>query len=392
MLRFSSARSHERFVVFAGIICLLAAALLVYFAIAQAPKTSEIAVVPDDGVYRIVEAADVDEVLDVSDEDADGQIDFALHAEDGTLGELFRISRIDGDATITSVSTGAAVESVGSNMRFEPVELTEFQVIGDLQMTAADSTEATHFANALADIKLVSPDSSGIVVVGDETNAGRVAQYDEVKSLIADAGLPLSSFTFVAGNHEQRDGSYADDRARFATAFDLENGVYYDRTVGGCHFIVLGNDGFPTSWGHTVLSSDELSWLADRLDADERAGAVSYVFIHQPLGSTTSASYEGDHAYNIDDDAQLAAVLAGHAHVVVFSGHTHYALSTYRANAASPLFVNTAAVAYLRSDAGELEGSQGWFGYVYEGKTVLRGRDFLAHAWIPGAECLFAAA
>lgn len=279
--------------------------------------------------------------LDLRDTGLEGSVTYSLHVQDigwqtavadaelaGTVGKAKRVEAIkielsDNLAALYSVyyrlhlsnygwmgwaSDGQVAGSEGLGIKAEAIEivlrtasteapgstdkrqiLAAFQVISDLQTTSTSGWNADYFRNALADIKSIVPTTDNLVIVGDLTEWSTQYEYDCVKSMLASAGFSLADVTAVMGNHEQRGSDYEALWRQFCANFGLDS-VYYERVVNGQHFIVLGCDQVPNNWCGTQLSAAQLSWLDATLEANRRVGAVSYVFIHQPLENTIDGS------------------------------------------------------------------------------------------------------
>jgi 3',5'-cyclic-AMP phosphodiesterase len=137
----------------------------------------------------------------------------------------------------------------------------------------------------------------------------------------------------------------------------------------------------------SYISATELAWLDEKLAEHESAGRVTYVMLHHPIADTVSGTASWQWAmqseHSIDDMAAVKAVLSKYTDVVVFTGHSHEAVSYYQSATSGPLYVNTASVSYLVDDyLNEYEGSQGWYVYVLQDKVILRARDFTTGTWI----------
>lgn len=269
-----------------------------------------------------------------------------------------------------------------------------FQVISDLQLESDSDTFASHFLTTLSRIK--ANGTNGIVINGDLTEWSTQYDYNCLFSLISRSGLSKSDFTFVSGNHELRTEngeSFATLQNRYISNTGVP-GVYYSTTVAGQDFIVLGSDLEADWWVGANLSQRQLTWLDSKLAQEKAAGKVCYVFLHQPLANTVVGSASGSWATTdgngVDDNDAVYGIVEKYSNVIMFSSHTHYALEVsncYRKDFSSPLFVNTAASAYLQSsdDSDGIVGAEGWYVFVLNNKILLRGYNFLTDSWITRA-------
>lgn len=261
------------------------------------------------------------------------------------------------------------------------------QVFSDLQLGDGNGG-ASALWNALADNYYIG--ASRTIVDGDLTEWSSQDEYDWLKGIIQSAGYSLDDFAFAAGNHELRttEGESFDTLVnRFMSNFGT--GMYFEKELAGQDIIVLGSDIQPDCWAGAHFSDEELAWLRDRLAYNASIGRTSYVIVHQPIENTVNGSYTGQWGVSdgcgIENMSELSSILNDYSNVIVFTGHTHYSeqvSSVYRADSSHPLYVNTAAMAYLQSnDNDSYDGSQGWYVYVYTDKIVLKGYDFANNGW-----------
>ncbi|MDQ0889529.1 Icc protein [Paenibacillus sp. V4I9] len=262
----------------------------------------------------------------------------------------------------------------------------KFIVITDTHVE--DDIEGVHSQNliqALQDIRATSPDSLGIMHIGDVTNNGKQKEFETMTQIFNDhiEGLPPIYFTY--GNHDVRWADFDSQMSYFTTSTGIDK-KYYDFWMNDYLFIFLGTEkGLKDS---SYLSETQLKWLDLKLSEHDEAHKPSFIFVHQPLKNTVSGSQNKFGWHGIRQDKELKTILAKHPQTIVFTGHTHWELGSADTmyNSKYATMFNAASTAYLWTDEDvEKAGSQGYFVEVYDHKVVVKGRDFLAKTWIEDA-------
>ncbi len=272
---------------------------------------------------------------------------------------------------------------------------TELQVMSDIHINA-DSGHLynRHFSMALADIAKVSPDSIGLFINGDTADHGLAAEYTAFRNLVERAkGAPP---VYVAmGNHDYFGPNMTDAEriAQFLKGTENDSQTpYFDRTVGGVHFIFLAGE---KSGDWATLSDAQLKWLDDTLAADKESGKPVFVFLHQGLIDTVAGTFAYQKWHGVHQTQELSAVLQKYPNAILFSGHSHWVLESEMSlklrDDKLPTILNTASGAYLWDDDCNktnvgIEGSQGYYIYIYEDCIAFRGRDFVKGEWISSAQ------
>ncbi len=273
----------------------------------------------------------------------------------------------------------------------------EFQVMSDVHVKdQANHIHNKHWDMALQDIVKISPNSMGIFLNGDTVDTGSTAEYAQFHSIIErNKGVP----TIYAGigNHEFYQALTIEAiHGRFLkeTGNDSET-IYFDRRLGGAHFIFLGSEAATQGGAYATLSQTQLDWLKGLLEEDAKTGVPVFLFLHQGIINTSAGTmgYQGWHG--IHQGQELLAIIEKHPNVVMFSGHSHWILesdlSFNYGGGERPTYVNTASCGYLWDDGANLtntkvKGSQGYYVYMYDDCIVFRGRDFEKQAWIGSAQ------
>ncbi|MGE5580093.1 MAG: PQQ-binding-like beta-propeller repeat protein [Bacillota bacterium] len=177
----------------------------------------------------------------------------------------------------------------------------EFVVASDSHVGYGPATRAT--AAALADMASRYPDLSFMIHMGDLTETGSAAQYDEAKALLDTLDAPVFG---TLGNHESR---WQDPQGSlFRSRFGSPNTSF---NWGAWHFVVLDT----TYPGETLgtLDPETVAWL--RNDLTKNPGRPVAVFSHHPL-LYQEVEFQ-------DSDAAFAQIMDEFPVRVVFSGHGH---------------------------------------------------------------------
>jgi len=290
--------------------------------------------------------------------------------------------------------------------------ISEFQVVSDLHITSDVATSGTEYnrfnANyqaMLADITATSPNSVGIFVNGDVANNGLSEEYGQLKSMNTLAGT-IPQMYVTMGNHDASPGNIT-DYIEFATSLGADISAdkpYYSKTINGYKYIFLASDvkeyyGLYNGADHesAKLSSTQLSWLEAELSDNEKnnAGKPVFIMMHQPVANSVAGSFTGQWASDksIVNASEFKAVVSKYNNVFLLSSHSHYDLNCEGNHNPGdenlPVTLNTAAVSFLRTNVGDVSGSQGFYVRVYNDKVVFLGRDFANNKWIPSACYVF---
>lgn len=281
--------------------------------------------------------------------------------------------------------------------------ISEFQVVSDIHIAVDDShcmtpdTKEVHKAHLLAmceDILTVSPNSSGIFVVGDIANSGRRYEW-ELANSIFNSFENLPNVYYSLGNHDLYGNESYDTLIRNFYDFARVDSVYYEKIIGGYHHIFLGSES-KQSGVDADLSDKQLSWFDNKMQqlTSSEPNKPVFVYLHQSLYNTIAGSLPGQGWDGIIQDSQFKAIVEKYKQIVMFNGHSHWDMNTrgsmYSKGANTPTIFNTASVGYLWSSfyipAGEyLKGSQGYYVKVCKDKILVYGRDFTTNQYIPSA-------
>ena len=282
--------------------------------------------------------------------------------------------------------------------------LTEFYVISDTHWGRNATCEA-QTQTALEYIAQNNPEASGIFIVGDMINGGDLkngggtekAQYESFYNAWSSISN-LPDIYPVAGNHEffgwYKDGScdnqgymdaFVENITDYYEHIELEDGwnkPYYDVTVDGFNFIILGGTKAVSSEGW-YLGDEQCKWLEEKLENIPSDQPV-FIMLHTPLEGSVAVNVNTgkDSADDTKDGAKVKAILDKYPNAVVFHGHTHFSFlnDNYKHMSGG----GDKYVAF--NDSSIRDNVSGYLVSVYKDRTLVRGIDFEAGEWIASAQ------
>ncbi len=277
----------------------------------------------------------------------------------------------------------------------------ELQVMSDIHL----NTDTSHpynrqFTAALREIKKLSPDTSGVFINGDIADLGLAANYEAYRHILESTGKGLDVYAAI-GNHDFYGPKYggpemtdAEKIAQFlrGTNNDSET-VYFDKWIDGVHYIFLGSEAYVPP--NAQLSDTQLDWLKDTLEKDRAAGMPVFLFLHEGIMDTVAGTFGYQGWHGVEQGEKLKAIIDAHPEVILFSGHSHWVLESpvtfLPGEGKAATHVSTASCAYLWDDNANktnvgIDGSQGYYIYLYDDCIVLRGRSFSEGKWIASAQ------
>ena len=276
-------------------------------------------------------------------------------------------------------------------------------IISDIHIGRGDGTvSAENFKKMLNTAVSLNPEGIAIFIVGDMADGGTNTQFEEMMSLHAQVmeenGKDASKYPLflTLGNHD-----YPSMTTTFLEYAKLPNGenptdTSYDFWLNGYHYIFLGSD--VSSGLYATLNEETLLWLDEKLNECRDESRPTFVFLHQPMYNTVSGSLPGENWNGVNNEEALRAVLKKYPEVMFFNGHTHWTMDSvgniFEGTEELPIHIfNCASVSYLWSGfntitGSNLDGSQGYYVEMYDGKVFVRGRDFITNEWISSAQYL----
>ncbi|PWK15599.1 stalk domain-containing protein [Tumebacillus permanentifrigoris] len=283
-----------------------------------------------------------------------------------------------------------------------------FPVLSDVHVQASDKRSQDKLRATLKDLYEVDPAADALVMNGDLGN-GKQSDYDTLRALV-DANPHPATMLYNIGNHEfynawfDKNGRYSPntfpngetEQAAIQRFLKLsgEQKVYYDRWIKGYHFLFLGSEKSRQSdlsiGDDAWLSTQQLTWLKQKLAEQAKSGQPIFVFLHQPLPNTVSGSWVEGANRAVVQHEQLKSILAAYPQVFLFSGHTHWQLNLPRTMVRDGFtMVNSSGEIEVDSGGGMAvtpESSEGLYVEVHPDRVLVRGRDFNRKRWVPEAQ------
>lgn len=276
--------------------------------------------------------------------------------------------------------------------------ITSFFAVSDVHIRSTDDSRSQDFVKGLDDMYQLDPDACGFLNAGDNTANGSESQVKAFYEIMKKHSRFANGKTMVVlGNHDARgpdSGSWENqptgDTAYWKTAYDLymkhnarympqTNGkVYYDRWLGGYHFIALNTENGLKDSAH--LSSEQLSWLRKQLAIDAKSKKPIFVFVHQALKDTHWRS-------NIlnsfgQQDQEIKNILKDYPQVILMSGHIHNGFGVLEG---IPREYGTMVEipSYSEAENGVTESGTGYYVSIFQDEVVFRARNFKTSTWMP---------
>jgi 3',5'-cyclic-AMP phosphodiesterase len=245
----------------------------------------------------------------------------------------------------------------------------------------------TRYIKALLDYQEIAPQMDAFIVVGDMTDLGKKSEYDQFNAITNQYIDSKIQRLYTIGNHEfLESGLLSLTSGNTLTSRFIEKtsspNVYYDSWIKDYHFIVLGGELSANKLAgrndnDAYLSEEQLQWFKQKLAEGAVSNKPIFVFLHQPLNNTLSASADWGAG---EISSQLKEILEEYPQVILFSGHTHFPLQEEQSVVTDGFtMVNTGAVAYIE---GQLHLSQGLLLNVYSDRVEIKAREFSTKEWI----------
>ena len=259
---------------------------------------------------------------------------------------------------------------------YEPKEagaLLNAAVLTDLHIGPRNPILQYNVNKAFRGTSAARDGADALVLLGDNTMDGM-----EQQSALFFAALKAHSKAAnnlpVVGNHDLWGmGSYLNGKNRFIsyvnefTSNGIDN-IYYHRVINGYYFIVLGTESDMHTTGH--ITDTQISWLDARLAEATAGGRPAFVFHHFPM-------------IRVPEPERLENVLRAYPNVFYFSGHMHRALgsNTFIKAGDSLYYIDVPGFDGAEDDIWNYLG-HGFQIEAYEGKVLIRARDYIRGEWL----------
>ena len=270
----------------------------------------------------------------------------------------------------------------------EEAKLT-FAAFADTQFSMFTPNRYPHFKETAQDLQNNNGSFDALVLAGDITETGSVAEYQMVYDELA--GLD-GKYIFAVGNHDVRELSYDTAVNRYTNFLNTINSetvtdkLHYSTEVNGYKFIVIGTDNY--QFEKAYISNEQLTWLENEIAS--ACGSPVFVIGHQPLKKTHGlpgtwrASALPDDGNIGDQSDDIKAIFEKYPNVFFITGHIHtgFGKYTYEALGDSHLIcLPSISVANFGGDYNA--NGAGYVVEVYETEVVFRARNYSTGEWVP---------
>lgn len=287
-------------------------------------------------------------------------------------------------------SDGKRVGSVALSHLAKPQfgeKLYTFGAISDVHI--GEWTADEDFQRALT---YLSANTDFICICGDLVHGGTdaaPAQIETYKTIVS--GYATKPVYAIPGNH---DGAYV---AGWWNSTPTYTGrpLYYSFTQGNDVFIMVGNKS--TGQGE-LFAADELTWLADTLEAneDKRVFLFQHVRPDDACGNALGIYKTDD--WGGDEQVVFENLLRQYPNIILFHGHSHLRLHMQEYSRLANYdksfgchSVHIPSISVPRDTLSEVNPSittiyaesEGYIVDVYENGIHLRGRDFAKGEFLP---------
>jgi 3',5'-cyclic AMP phosphodiesterase CpdA len=258
-----------------------------------------------------------------------------------------------------------------------------FAAISDTHLQGNNQKQARQLIRGLRDMEAAAVQPDALLIAGDLTMNGQNIEYFFLNSVLG-SEFKTNNLLLAAGNHDIciKENDYTKAQSRFTSNLNKLTGrdidkVYYATVIDGYYFLVLGSESIAGT--EQTFSQAQLDWLDYMLTlaAQNAPGKPVFVMNHNPLKGTNNVDTrwpDGGSAGEQSDE--IMAILQRYNNVFFFSGHLHAPYdSSGVTQVGNVFFVDLPAFH---------EGESAGIGYiveVYEGRVVLRARNFAVSQW-----------
>ena len=221
-------------------------------------------------------------------------------------------------------STGAARVQYGRPKHFL-LHVSDTHFVGNGLLYGSVDVEA-HLTELLAQFENSYARPEAIVVTGDLADTGDPAAYRRLRGIVEPIALRLGArVIWVMGNHDSR----AAVRVCLLDEEPSVDPIDQVHWLGGLRVISL--DTSVPGRHHGELSEQQLAWLGAELATPAPDGTVLAMH-HPPVPSVLDLAV----LVELQDQHQLAAVIAGSDVRSILAGHLHYATTATFAGVGQP--------------------------------------------------------
>ncbi len=278
--------------------------------------------------------------------------------------------------------------------------LLNFAAISDIHMTE-EFARKDMLRLGLLDMEMAASELDALVLAGDLTDNGQIAEYENLKKAFAPY-TPAGEIIMAIGNHDtwtDEDDEYAPAKENFIKYSQEISGraleeAYYTTEINGYTFIVMASEGTSTA---AKISDTQLEWLREELDKAAEKDLPIFVVSHWPVAEShglpeTWEKGETDPlkgSFGKEND-KVEAILKDYENVFMISGHVHNGFVNERQKDAygyvsvesdgSFHSINLPTFMYVNF-RGRIANGCGYNIEVYEDEVLIRARSFTAGIW-----------
>lgn len=244
---------------------------------------------------------------------------------------------------------------------------------------------------------------------GDYSNYGKEEELDgywEAVKCNRGSMIPLISM----GNHETLEKSCG-ELVQYHVGKLAENGavpkeyeeLYYEYTIGGCHFLVLSQysdtytvTGYNIRWAHAAdIKEKQMKWLEERLREYSGQGHPIVLFIHNGIREVVVEETDGhyrERAVILSTWADaFYEMLERYPDVVICTGHVHHGLGdscgAFKTRFGYhvidvPSFCQNKTGYGMAEELGPVNAHTGYVIHIFGRKVLLRAVEFVSRTWL----------
>ena len=254
--------------------------------------------------------------------------------------------------------------------------VASFAAVSDVHIETNRAETFKNFKSILEGIE-AAEDVDAAIFTGDNVMNGQITE-NLFFYLGLRGAMPAEKNYVVMGNHDigNGTGNYLDHKNNFVTnnrlfLGNLVNDGYYYRVENGCYLIFLSLEEITV--GESVMSPEQLAWLKGVLDEAASKNAPILVFNHHPIDW-----FKGTEGSGLTSTS-LADLLNDYDNLLYIHGHWHKEL-------AADSFKQHYGVNCINlprcTETTDYEPGNGIIIEVYEGKFVVRTRNFITGEWL----------
>lgn len=196
-----------------------------------------------------------------------------------------------------------------------------FGVLSDTHLRTYESKQDEKLRTAFRTIKSMENNLDAMVIAGDITDSGKLAEYKRFKTIYDEAFDRTVKKLFVMGNHDYLNG-LAPEEARSRFKEQTDDLINEHKVIKGYHFISVNTESSET---HGSFGEGVQKWLKEELNMAQEQDPKRpiFVIVHQHIKNTVYGS-------DVWGNDCLYPILKDYPQVVCFSGHSHNPLNDER--------------------------------------------------------------